>query len=234
VTDLTEGPDGAVGRSVVAFRHVEGPGNETAPPSPIVVQSLDAMAIPGAPDRLVLLADLGTPPDSVADAAMLALYALSPKPRLLDVVEVGTDRDVGFAGPSAPEMLAPDSPLILVSSGHDNSNQSYRSTEMMFIRGDRFAFIGSVFTFGDSGCAYQRTQTPLFATVAAPGPYRGIEVRVREEVTIPADACEADAQTPRAGVSLHRATYLWDRGLGRFVTRSKELDRLAAEDAERF
>jgi len=234
VTDLAPASSGGwTGHAPVALQHIEGKDAKADSQKTVTINSVGVMPIPGAPNRIVLLADLGPSEGDVADANALALFALEPEPRLLDVVEVGSDRDVGFAG-DKPAMLAPRAPLILISSEHDNSNQSYQSTEMIFIRHDRFQRIDSVFAFGDAACSYRRTQTPAFTTLASPGSYRALQVTIREKVTVSGEDCGEDDKPPAPHTSVYQATYRWDARRGRFVTRSSELNRLADEDQKRF
>jgi hypothetical protein len=233
VTDLGPlGKDGAVGHKVVPFTHIDGKDARSDPPDPIALQSVETMAIPGDQSRLVVLADLGPSEGEVGDAELLALFALSPAPKLLDVVEVGTDRFTGFSDAKGG-LLAPATPLILVYSTHNNSNQSYLSTKMMFVRGDRFQLIDSVFTFNDGYCSYARRQEPAFAMLPDRGPYRALHVLVRESVVATGAQC-GDEKAPHAHVETYQATYRWDARRQRFSTQSKELDRLAADDAKRF
>ena len=233
VTDL--GPleeHSAVGHKVVPFAHIDGKDAKGDPPETITLRWVDVMVIPGDPSRIILLADLGPSEGQVADADLLTLFALSPAPKLLDVVEVGTDRSTGFSDVKSV-MLAPRTPLILVYSAHGNSNQSYLSTKMMFIRGDRFQLIDDVFTFGDGSCSYDRTQAPSFTALAVPGPYSAVHVSVQERLAVTGAEC-GDEKPPRPSAATYQAIYRWDRRRGRFATRSKELDWLAEEDRKRF
>lgn len=227
------GKDGAVGRKVVPFAHIDGEDAKIEPPDPINLQSVEAMAIPGDESRIITLADLGSSEGQVGDAELLALFALSPAPKLLDVVEVGTDSFTGFSDAKGG-MLASRTPLILIYSTHGNSNQSYLSTKMMFVRGDRLQLIDGIFTFSDEYCSYARKQEPSFATLPGPGPYRAVRVVVRETVAATGAQCNDEKKAPRPHASVYQATYRWDAQRERFATQSKELDRLAAEGAKRF
>ena len=96
----------------------------------------------------MLLADFGRADGSLADVNLLCLFAPAPAPKLLDIVEIGSDRLTGLRS-TTPELLAPHTPLILFDSEHSNSNQSYQSTEMIYLDGDRFRLLDTVFTCGD-------------------------------------------------------------------------------------
>jgi hypothetical protein len=233
VTDLA--PDeqgGAVGHHVVAFDHIDGKEAKGDPPAEIALTSLETMSIPGDPSRVLVLADLGPSEGFVADAVLLALFAVAPKPRLLDVVEIGTDRSTGFSDAKVG-LLAPRTPLILVYSTHNNSNQTYLSTKMMFVRGDRFRLIDSLFTFGDRNCADESAQDPTFAVFAGRTPYSVVHVSVVERVTQTGQDC-GDQKPRRAHVKTYQANYRWDARRQIFTTQSKQLERLAAEDQKRF
>ncbi|WP_158814803.1 hypothetical protein [Methylocapsa sp. S129] len=233
VTDLAPGgKDGAVGHQVMPFEHIDGKEAKGDPPETIALQYIETMAIPGDESRIVILADLGPSEGQVADAALLALFVLSPAPRLLDVVEVGTDRFTSFSDAKVG-LLAPRTPLILITSTHSNSEQTYLSTKVMFVRRDRFQLIDAIFTFGERSCAYDRTQEPSFTMFAGPRPYSAVHVSVLERVTLTGEACD-DQKAPRPSVATYQANYRWDARRQRFTTRSGELDRLAAEDAKRF
>ena len=150
----------------------------------------------------------------------------------MDVVDVGNDRSAGFSGaPTA--RLAPKSSLILVASSHSNSNQSYLSTQMIFIREDRLQLINSVFAFSDKACAFDRKHVATLTPAPSPGPYRALQVEVLETVTATGADCGSD-KPPPAGKKAGRAVYRWDAKVRRFVTKSKQLDELFKLDMKRF
>jgi hypothetical protein len=111
VPDLVNGTDGATGHKVVAYRHIGAKAMLASPEDPINLSSdaVDLMAVPGRADRILALIDLGPSDESVEEAEVLGLYALGPKLRLLDVVEVGNDRWTGVESKNPP-MLAPRAP----------------------------------------------------------------------------------------------------------------------------
>jgi hypothetical protein len=235
VTDLANGPGGASGHKIVPFRHIEGKGMEADPDPGAAISfdsaSLQALAIPGQPNRLLVLVDLGGSDGNVEEAELLGLFALDGAPRLLDVVEVGNDRWTAMPS-TPPPMLAAGAPLIVIDSGHSNSNQSYNDTEMIFIRKDRFQLIDTMFTYNEAFCAYQHTQEATYATAPAAGPYRAAAVTVRETVKLTGDECGDDQKPPRPRVKTWRGTYVWDAAHARFVTHSAALKALDAKNAK--
>ena len=146
-------------------------------------------------------------------------------------VEVGNDRFTGFQSKSPP-MLAPGAPLILISSGHSNSNQSYQFTDMIFVRHERFSLIDSLFLFGESFCAFERTQTPSFATLPDRGLYRAVHVAVQQVTKLSGEECGHE-KSPRRGRKTYQATYRWDARNRDFIAGSHELDTLSKANWKR-
>ena len=117
VPDLKNGPDGATGHKTIVLRHIDGKDALAPPEDPITLgaDAVDLMAVPGRPDRILALIDLGASDGNVEEATVLGLYALSPKLKLLDAVEVGNDQSTAMDSKNPP-MLAPGSPLIAVDA----------------------------------------------------------------------------------------------------------------------
>lgn len=232
VTDLDRNDKGdAVGSELVPFTHIAGEKSKSDPLETIELGSLEVMTIPDDSSRIILLADLGRADGMVTDTVVLALFSLAPKPKLLDVAEVGSDRSISLRT-KTPDLLAPRTPLVLVESSHGNSNQTYAATEIIFVRDDRFKLIDSVFTLGDRACTYNRTQESSFSTRSAVGPYREIDVAVKDRTVLTGEDC-GEEKPPRPRVSTFKATYIWDEQKQRFTTRSKQLDLLAKMNLKR-
>jgi hypothetical protein len=227
VPDLAKTKDGAAGEKIVPFRHIEGKGAKTDVDGEIDISEIDPITIAGQPDRLMLLADAGSSDESVAEIEFLGLFQLTPKPKLIDLVEVGDDRFDALES-ATPPLLAPGSPLIVVDSSHFNSNENYNTSELIFLKGDRFALIDSLFTFSEQFCAFDRQQTPAFAVVADTGPYKAVKASVRQTVKLThQDGCdEGEPKPPRAGARTFAATYRWNAARQRFEADSKALDAL--------
>ena len=230
IPDLAPDGRGGVGSRTVPFKAADGKDAGADPPATITLDTVDVMAIPGQPDRVILLADLGPSEGNVADAVVLALFALAPAPRLLDVAEVGLDRYVSFGAPR-PALLAPGAPLILIDNTHSDADENFTHTEAIFVRGSRFFLITDLYTLNDYGCTFRRDQDAAFSTLADAGPYRAVHVRVRQTITLTHDACN-DEKPPRAGVTTYQATWRWDEKQAAFVTHSPDLARLAKQDPQ--
>ena len=233
VTDLAPTSDGgAVGHKAVPFTHIQGKEQTGAPPETIALDgtSVDVMAIPGDPSRILLIADLGPQDGFVADAEALALIALAPKPKLLDVVEVGMDRFTVFGEKARPPMLAPRSPLILIESGHDNSDQNFTTIQMIFVRRDRFQWIGGLTTLDEQVCDYKRLEPWFVWTLPSAGPYPALHVSVVERVTLTGGNGCGDRKPPRPRLTRYDANYRWDGNAQRFTTQSPDMRKLAGEN----
>jgi hypothetical protein len=228
VPDLAQGDNGASGRKVVSFRHIEGKDMLAPPEDPITlgVPPIDVAAVPGRPDQLLALIDLGASDGNVEEADLLALVALDPKPKLLDVVEVGNDRWTALDADHMP-LLAPGSPLVVVDSGHSNSNESYASTDLILLRRNRFELIDTLFTFNVSVCSYDLTEEPSYRAIDGPGAYRPLEVTVKETVKLTGEDGCSDGKPPPPGVHVFSGVYNRDPAKGRYVVHSKALDALA-------
>jgi hypothetical protein len=235
VTDLAPGAEGAgaVGHAVVPFTHIEGRTQTGEPPETINLNSTDveAMDIPGDPSRILLLVDLGQQEGFVAHAELLGLISLTTAPKLIDVVEVGMAESTAFGQKTKPIMLAARTPLILIANEHDNSDESFVTTEMIFVRADRFQLIGAFATFDEKQCAYTRSEDPSLAIFADRGAYPALHVAVRARIDpTGVEGCGEQEKAPRARTTNYQAVYRWDSQARRFVTRSAQLKMLAGEN----
>ena len=217
--------------TIVPYRHIEGKDAKTDPAGPVAIQLLTAYTIhaDGKP-RLALMIDLGPSDEAVTEFTLLGLFDMTDRPKLLDVVEVGTDRLTGFAGKPTP--LGHGADLIVVDSDHFNSNEDFVGTELMFVRHDRFRLIGSLFTFDDHFCASRRSQEPVVTTRADAGRrYRQIHLAVRERVALLADRAGCSGEKiPRPVRRTYHATYRWSAARENFEIVASDLNRLDREN----
>ena len=229
VTDLE--PDSAdnepKAHQIVNYRHIEGRTFKTVPAGDVAIQYLTPLKLHSAgKTRLALMADLGPSDEAVAEFVLLALFDIGGKPKLLDVVEVGSDRFTGFADtPLLP--LGHGTDLIWIDSDHFNSDEDFVKTELIFVRNDRFRLIDATFTFNSKSCSYQLTEWPAVKTLADPGRrYRRIALTIPEKVELQPDAECGDEQAPRPFVRTFYARYRWNARRRAFVTTSGNLEKL--------
>jgi hypothetical protein len=230
VTDLV--PESAGGdvkaHQIVNYRHIEGKDAKTVPAGPVAIEDLEALQIQAnGKSRLVLMADLGPSDEAVAEFVLLTLFDLHGKPKLLDVVEVGTDRLTGFADkPLLP--LGQRTDLIRIDSDHFNSDEDSVNTELIFVLHDRFRLIDAIYTYNDKSCTYQLTEWPRVKTLPDRGRrYRRIVLTIPEKVALQKDADCSDEKAPNPFVRTFRATYRWSEHRRAFVAASGNLDQLA-------
>ena len=126
VTDIeVDPPEPPTAHTIVPYRHIEGAKARTEPAGPLAIKYLEPLNIhAGGPARLALMADLGESDEAVAEFVLLALFDMTDKPKLLDVVEVGRDRLTGFGTPALTP-LGNGTDLINIDSDHFNSNEDF-------------------------------------------------------------------------------------------------------------
>jgi hypothetical protein len=220
----------ATAHQIVNYRHIEGKSSKTEPQGAVAIKYLEPLEIhTDGKARLVLMADLGPSDEAIAEFVLLALFDIGGRPKLLDVVEVGTDRLTGFADkPLLP--LGHGSDLIRVSSDHFNSNEDFVNTELIFVRHDRFRLVDAVYTFNVRTCTYRLTELPAVRTLSDRGRrYRRIVLTLPEKVELLDDDC-GDEQAPRPFKRTFHATYRWNAQRRTFATASSNLEKLTKEN----
>jgi len=124
VPDLTADKGGATGRKIGTLRHIAGPDSGAGAPDVIKISSLQALTLQAEGKPVIaILAEIGTVEDSVEQPVVLAIFADSEQPRLLDFVDVGMDRLTGFGEPKLLR-IGPNDQAILTHSQHFNSTRT--------------------------------------------------------------------------------------------------------------
>lgn len=167
-------------------------------------------------------ANEGTPYEGEAD--VLAVFRVEPRVRLLDALDVKTDRFTGFwkDRPSFP--LDSRNDAFIVYSTHWNAGESYTSLEMLFVDAGRLKKITSHFLYETEGCGASYTEKPEFLAVADPGrKYPKVLVSVK----LIKKADEAGCEHPTRGYArYYRAFYRWNASKDRYESNSRQLDSL--------
>jgi hypothetical protein len=233
VTDLDSLPAHGepTAHTIVPYRHIEGDDATTDPAGPVAIQLLTAHTIHAdGKSRLALLADLGPSDGAVAEFTLLALFDMTDQAKLLDVVEVGTDRLTGFVG--KPLALGRGSDLIVIDSDHFNSNEDFVGTEWLFVRNDRFRLVGSVSTFNVRICTSRLTQSPAITTGPDNGGgYRQVHLAVHERLTLQPDRADCSGEKiPRPLRRTFHAAYRWNAVRETFQITSSDLKNLDREN----
>ncbi|MER9300533.1 hypothetical protein NKI38_29265 [Mesorhizobium sp. M0621] len=233
IPDLAADKDGFYrGGRPIEMRHIEGPDSGGSPPETSGFSNAAVLAIKaGGKDRPTMLFDLGASPDSAEGYAVLALYDIAAKPKLLDAVNVALDRSTYFRQPGKLSAGASDDVLITMSA-HFNSSQNYVITPLIMVRDDKFELIDMIFTFDENLCAYSRKQDVAFETIADGQPYAAIRVTVTDATVMSGERCDGEPRRPEShAISV---TYRWDKKTSRYAKDSDALDKLAGENAKRF
>ncbi|WP_235984018.1 hypothetical protein [Mesorhizobium neociceri] len=233
IPDLAGDGDGFYkGGLPIEMRHIEGPDGGGSPPDTSGLSNAGVLAVKaGDKDRLAMLYDLGDSPDSAEGYAVLALYDITEKPKLLDAVNVAVDRSTYFREPGKLPVSAGDDVLVTMST-HFNSSQGYVITPLIMVRDDKFELIDMIYTFDENLCAYSRKQDVAFQTIADDRPYAAIKVTVTDATVPSGESC--DEQPPKPESHAISVTYHWDEKASHYVKDSDALDKLAGENAKRF
>ena len=234
VTDLAPDSAGDEGKAhqIVNYRHIEGKNYKTVPEGPVSIKYLFPLEIRAdGRHRLALMADLGPSDGDVTEFVLLALFDVGGKPKLLDVVEVGSDRLTGFADkPLMP--LGRGTDLIHVDSDHFNSDEDFVKTELIFVRHGRFRLVAAAFTFNVKTCTFQLTEWPKVKTVSdRRRRYRRVVLTIPEQVKLQLDLADCgEDKVPRPFVRNFQAIFRWNAHRRAFQTTSSILEKLDKEN----
>ncbi len=235
VPDASIDPEGwLVGTKVIEVRHIAGPGSRMDPPAAVKIDTgISALPIHGG-NRMLVLAELGRPEGEAAKFAVLALYDMADRPKLLDVVNVGYDESNFFLNPTVLPLGGGD--LILTLSLHFNSSQAYQTTGLTLLRDDRFDYIDAIFTFDDKHCAFERAQQVAIDAASSDAPFATIDASVTETVVATEEAatCGEDALKVEPGERTIANAYVWDAAAKRYVSETDAFEKLADENRDRF
>ncbi|TGQ06613.1 hypothetical protein [Mesorhizobium sp. M2E.F.Ca.ET.219.01.1.1] len=233
VPDLKAGANGFYdGSAPIDVRDILGGEEGGSPPETVNLPNAAVLAVKaGGKDRLAMLLDLGQSQDSAEGFAVLALYDLAGKPKLLDAVNVAVDRLTSFREPAKVSIAAGDDAIVTTST-HFNSNQGYAGTMLIMVHNDRFSLIDAIYTFDENYCAYRRTQNPTFRSLSGHKSYAPIKATVTDATVPSGESC--DEVSPKASSHDISVTYRWDKAKSRYVRNSDAFEKLSAENEKRF
>lgn len=180
--------------------------------------------------ELAVLFDFGLSNDMPEAPAILALYVVEKEPRLVGSLNVGLDRETGFAEPPLLD-LGGGANVLITRSSHWNSNQSYLITSLTLATEDGLEPIDTVLTFSERLCGLSRTQEPTISVDSSgTRPALRVAVDIREEKV--EEGCDTEP-TPGPARTV-AATYRLNEKTGHYEPDSDALDALARENMERF
>lgn len=233
IPDLAADKGGAYqGGLPIEMRHIAGTDSGGSPPEASTLSNPEVRSIKsGGKERLAVLFDLGDSPDSAEGYAVLALYDVTAKPKLLDAANVAVDRSTYFQKPGKLAIGANDD-ILTIESSHSNSNQNYMIESLIMVANDKLKLIDMIYMFDEHVCAYSRTQDIVFRAIAEGRRYAAIKVTVTDATGPTGDSC--DDAPPKAASHQISVTYHWNKKQSRYIKNSKAFERLSAENAKRF
>jgi hypothetical protein len=214
----------AEGADCAKTRQLEGKDAPAAWGGSVTIGKVDrpTTQVPAGQVLLTFTVDVDSEPKQ------LALFELTPVPRLLDLgqLERFPDDDVAIQQRIS---LSADTEAMVFSCYHHNSSQGYQLLQIVFVHGGKLNFLESVGLLGCNGCTFGVFGEDIqFTTVPDPGRlFRQVTIAVtltREE-----DGPEVDYRPRMHKLKrVYTATYRWNAATKKFVTGSKELIALAA------
>jgi hypothetical protein len=221
--------DVAIGHKTIPFKHLSENKKPSQVESDIKLDSFQPYWIK-SDGRRVLLLELSVSAEDAnqgmnyeGEADIVAAFTIQPAIKLLDVMDVKTDRFSGFYEKPAVFQLTPQSDAFLVVSTHSNAGESYSDLNVLFLNHDRIETITNIFLFDTQGCGATFTETPSFRVMPGGNKYPNIMVTVK----VKKDADSQDCDRPTRGyVKVYQALYLWNSPKREYRTSSKQLAAL--------
>src|SRR6476620_8978552 len=205
--------DVAIGHKTIRFKHLSE--NKKPPPleSDIKLDSFQSYWIK-SDGRRVLLLELSVSAEDAnqgmnyeGEADIVAAFTIQPTIKLLDVMDVKTDRFSGFYEKPPVFQLTTQSDAFLVVSTHSNAGESYSDLNVLFLNHDRIETITNIFLFDTQGCGAMFTETPSFRVMPGSSTYPNIMFTVK----VKKDADSQDCDRPTRGyVKVYQALYQWN------------------------
>lgn len=157
------------------------------------------------------------------EASLLAAFSVDPTPKLLDVMDVKTDRFTDFWEQQPVFQLNSQNGAFVIHNTHWNSGESYNDIRVLFLRDGRFDTITSVFLLNTLGCGADITETPNFR--ALPDTRKYPKVLVKVTLKKEADKPECSRRTP-GYVRNYQGVFSWNPMKGEYEGNAPQLNAL--------
>ena len=217
-------------------RHLAGEVFQGEPSEPAVLGFIEDKRIQvGGKKRIALLADLGGKEGRIESLALLMLFDdEGGAPKLLDAVDVGIDKDTGFADQAVLPLRPGDSALVTWSE-HSAAGLTMGSYMIVSPVGDRLAMVAEIPLTSESLCSWRAIETARFGTASDPGgPLPRIEATVTVRISHTGeDGCN-DERQPAAATHIFRAAWRWNPDSRRFELSASTLEGLEALNKQLF
>jgi hypothetical protein len=174
-------------------------------------------------------ANEGTPYEG--EATLLAAFSVDPTPKVLDVMDIKTDRFTDFWEAQPAFQLNSQNEAVVVYSTHFNAGESYNDLQLLFLDGERLKTITSIFLLNTQGCAATFNEIPYFRAVLDGRKYPKIIVRVK--VKKEPDTEECNRKTP-GYTKYYQGVFYWHGVKGKYQSNSPQLNALEKFNRERL
>ena len=165
------------------------------------------------------------------EATLLAVFSLEPTLRLIDRLDIKTDRFTSFWEKPPVFQLDSQNSAFVVYSSHFNAGENYNDVSLWFLDGQRLKMITSIFLLNTQGCGATFSETPDFrALPGASSKYPKIMVRVK--LRKEADTRECDDRTP-GYTRYYQSVFSWSRAKAEYQGNSRQLEALDKFNRER-
>jgi hypothetical protein len=219
----------ATAQRTIPFRSITEPHRKEAITGPIKFEFEPHWFNSDGKRLLMLRVDLtgadanqGTPYEG--EAVVLAIFESEPTVRLLDVLEIKTDRFTGFWNDQPLFQLNTQNDAFIVYSTHWNAGESYSRLDLLFVNDGRLKSITDQFLFETQGCGSTFTEKPSFQTITAAGrKYPDILVRVK--LTKEPDESSCPRRT-RGYTKFYQGRYVWNPVKRKYEGGSRQLQML--------
>jgi hypothetical protein len=218
----------------VTVPHIEGDSFTVTAPAPVEVGHFHpiSLVMNGQP-QLALMIGLDAGSDSLGPISALALFDIAGAPRLVDVVDIGFDRQSGFAVPPTLKVGAGHE-LMLAHNSHGNTGQYYSAITLIDLEDGALTMIDQVMTLSDMGCQGSRTQYVDYQALMPENPGRGdFTVSVRDEIAPPEEPCEG-VEPYAPGETSYAVTYRWDAAAGHYAAEGDGWAALNELNSQRY
>ena len=208
-------------------RNLGGKSFEGEEPDPVTLGWMeDKRMVAGGKRRIVILVDLGPDPDRVQSQTLLLLFDDVAKPKLLDVVDVGLDKDTVLNDSEFHVKLGPGDDALITDSEHNDADLTYDGRFLLFVHDNRFQAITDFYVINANNCGWNDRQTPKFVTHPVAGsPYADVDLRITARTVRTDEAANCD-NVPKPSTRVYDALFHWNAKAGRYTTTSKGLKAL--------
>lgn len=223
-------PDVAMAHTTVPFKHLSEDAKPAVLEGDLKLDSFQPQWI-NSEGRRILLLELDVSSENAnqgmnyeGEATFLAAFNTAPAMKLLEVMDIKTDRFTGFWETPAVFRLTARTDSFLVYSEHSNAGESFVDLTMLFLNHNRFEIITNLFIFNTQGCGVGFIETPHFRILPG-GSQKYPKIAVNVVVKKEPDPPECDHRT-RGYSWNYSMVYVWDSTKSEYKTNSRQMEAL--------